>query len=241
MRPIACLLSALLLSVTSSSLCLADAVVSPRHLENLEGANESRDWPPASRGMSIYDSSLFETGAAGPVRITSLNLRPDGRHPVGARFGFDNLKLLFAVTPRGASALSTEFGSNLASASQGPATVFDDQWIVEVVNPDPPGDDTRPFDFKIPLSAPFVFDPADGNLLVDWIFGSPLPDQASFDRDEASADQSSRWASGANPTTAGGRFSVVTQFEFEGVPEPSAIILSAAGVCCLAASRRTRR
>ena len=100
MRQIAYVFSMLSLSGTVSSLCFAATAVSPSLLANQEGARESGEWPPASRGMSVYARSLFDAGGTPTVRITSFNLRPDGRHPVGARFGFDNLKLTFAITPR---------------------------------------------------------------------------------------------------------------------------------------------
>lgn len=241
MRKVAYILFTCLLSAIASSPCSAATSVSPQSLENQEGATESGEWPPASRGMSVYARSLFDAGGAPRVRITSLNLRPDGRHPVGARFGFDHLKLSFALTPRDPSRFSPEFDANIAGASTTPVTVFDGPWTAEVVHPDPPGDDTRPFDFKIPLATPFAFNPADGHLLVDWRFGSPLPDQASFDRDDPSADQTSQWAAGVNPMTAAVTLSVVTQFDFVVIPEPSTAVLAGTAVVGLVRRRRVRR
>ena len=168
----------------------------------------------------IHASSVFDAVPDGPIRITSLNLRPDERHPVGAEFGFDNLKLSFFTTPLDPGEMSLEFETNVADATTDPVVVYDDEWEVEALNPNPSDGSTRPFDFKIPFATPFEFDPAEGNLLIDWIFGSPHPRQSSFDRSDSLApDQSTTWASGADPGAGFGFFSVVTQFEFHAIKE----------------------
>ena len=245
MRCTAPVVSVLLLTCVLSSVSSAESAVSPASFANAEAETESLLWTDASRGMSIYDSSVFDAPPDRPIRITSFNLRPDGRHPVGAQFGFDNLKLLFAVTPVAPADMSPVFERNVREATTDPIAVFDQEWLVEVLNSDPPGPDTRPFDFKIPLSNPFEFDPDDGNLLVDWVFGSPIPEQSSFDRSglEFPDDQFTYWQSGVNPTAGGGSFSVVTQFEFKIVPEPTfglnTVVLISLGLLSRHRRRRT--
>ncbi|MCA9167030.1 MAG: hypothetical protein KDB23_05160 [Planctomycetales bacterium] len=196
--------------------CVAETVVSPLQYTDRDAPASSQEWGLSSRGMTIYSSNLFNDGLDGPIEITSFNLRPDARHRVGDIFGFDNLKLVFMVTPAAPNELVQRFGTNLDNAISEPVVVFDGAWSREVANPQPASPQARPFDFDVPLSTPFVFNPADGNLLVDWYFGRPLPNQASFDRPNTpSVDQLTIWNLGDAPQFGNGfQFSVVTQFEF---------------------------
>ena len=159
----------------------AETTIFPTDLANQEGNQQSGDWPPASRSIAIFDTSAFATAISGPIRITSLSMRPDAAAAVGERFGFEDMTLLFSLTSAEPDDGSRNFQENRDAAVTVPLTVFDGAWEAAVLNPDPPGSDTRPFDFKVPFSTPFEFEPDDGNLLVEWIHGSPLANQAKAD------------------------------------------------------------
>ena len=205
-----------LLSINVTS--QAELAVSPAGLEASEGGTLSGPWPSSSRGMTIIASSTFDE-IDGPIRVTGFNWRPDSSVSNGAVFGFDNLELIFSVTPREPAQLSTTFAANLSGTLTVPMTVFDGPWSAEATSDS--GQRPRPFDFKVPLTDPFEFDPADGNLLIDFRFGSPIQGQSAFDRDFSTyPDHKTQW--GQSTSLASGQFVVPAQLEFEAVPEPSA-------------------
>ena len=82
---------------------------------------------------------------------------------------------------------------------------------------------TLEFEWRYPLDEPYLYDPADGNLLVDWIFGKPNPGPwASFDTNSSpTSDHAAIWTDNASNSQGFGQFTVVTQFTFQPVPEPA--------------------
>lgn len=230
-------ISILLLCAILVESSFAETVVTPAGLANQEGRRLFADGttrPPTvspnenSRAQFIYHSSTFSSVSSGPIRITEINLRPDGARSVGDTQGYDNLRLVFAVTSDTPDEASTSFENNLASIVSEPVVAYDQAWEATVISP-VPTEGTRPFDFKIELTDPFEFDPNDGHLMVDWFFGLPtnLEPHTSFDSDAAFGnpltefpEQQGIYALGGNPTGNGGQI-VPTQFVFESVPEPA--------------------
>ena len=236
---------------------VAQTVVNPAEFANKEGRRQSAGGVerPASvlpdqhtRAQFIYHNSTFSTVASGPIRITEINLRPDGARDVGDEQGYENLRLVLAVTSSTPQEASTSFADNLANITSEPIVVFDQPWESEVVNP-VPAEGTRPFDFRIQLTEPFVFDPSEGHLMVDWFFGRPtnLGPHTNFDSDAVFGEpptefpeQQGVFALGDDPIGNGGQI-VPTQFVFEPVPEPTLRLGTVLFVVGLASRFRKRK
>ena len=91
-----------------------------------------------------------------------------------------------------------------------------------MINPDPPGAATRPFDFRFLLETPYFYNPAEGNLLFDNIFempGSGVNGLARFDLDRSNVFSEKRNISSGplgvdSPVSTDGRFTSINEFVF---------------------------
>lgn len=211
--------SLLLISILGLS-AVAETTVFPEIYTSSDAPGGSGPWPVSSRGMTIYSSDGFPDS---PVLITEMAVRPDRTQALGTEFGWDNLELLFSVTPTAPRSLPSNFATNIRNSVTDQVSVFDDEWYVTVDVPPIEGQSAREFEWRFPLNEPYLYDPGDGNLLVDWIFGVPVPEpRGSFDTNSSPTnDHAAIWTGNANNANGGGRFAVVTQFTFEPVPEPA--------------------
>lgn len=212
------LVSSTLIAVLTSTLA-AETTVFPEIYADTEAPGASGIWTDSSRGMTVYSSERFPNE---PVFITEMAVRPDGAQPLGTHFGWDNLELLFSVTSTQPLNLSSNFATNIRNLVSEQVKLFDEEWIVTVDVPPVAGQSSREFEWRFPLDEPYLYNPADGNLLVDWVFGFPVSvPRGSFDTaGSPTSDHATIWAGDANSANGGGRFTVVTQFTFEPVPEP---------------------
>jgi hypothetical protein len=124
--------------------------------------------------------------------------------------------------------------------------VYNAAWSSTVINPDPPGAETRPFDFRFLLETPYFYNPAEGNLLFDNIFEMPGPGNglARFDLDSSNVFSEKRNIfSGPlgvdSPVSTDGRFTSINEFVF--IPEPSAFALTALAFLAVVCRVGTRR
>ena len=101
---------------------------------------------------------------------------------------------------------------------------------------------SKDFDILINLTSPFVYDNSLGNLLLDVrnFSGSQLP---TFDAVFDTGDAVSRLVSTnvSSPTGGASTFGLVTQIEFQPVPEPGTLSLLGLGLGALALRRRKRQ
>ena len=139
-------------------------VVSPNVYENAEAPSDSGRFNPL-RAVGIYSSSEFAAVPPGGAAITALSLRPDGTAPQGVTGSVSHLTLSLSVTQADPSDISTTFDDNITGT---PVVVYDAPWTVTITSDIPTGPDTRPFDSRIPFDTPYFYDPAAGNLVVDW-------------------------------------------------------------------------
>src|SRR5437879_3955989 len=99
----------------------------------------------------------------------------------------------------------------------------------------------KDFDICITLMTPFIYDPANGNLLMD-VRNTGGGATTQFDAEETFGDSISRvWnTSSADATGNPDTLALVTQFSFTpvAVPEPSAYVAFAAGALGLLLWRR---
>jgi len=147
------------LTVTESSSAQFSLVIPAGH-ENSEGGYYAGTLhEPSLRLQVVYGATHFP---AGPQTITELRFRRDiSEPPFSSATAAATVKLSTTTgTPGG---LSATFANN-----PGPdeTTVFSGNWTYSSTSPTPNGT-VRPFDIVLPLTTPFTYDPAAGNLLFD--------------------------------------------------------------------------
>ncbi len=144
----------------------AQVIVVPNTLATNDGnsSNTTPDGPGSVREMQIYDASQF--GAlSGPSFLTQFAYRPDTiPGPSGPRTA--TLRIFASTTSRSTTGLSPTFADNVGVDK---VLVFDGTLTWTTANLPGPGN-TRQFDVVFPLTTPFLYDPAAGNLLLDIQF-----------------------------------------------------------------------
>jgi len=191
----------------------AQVIVVPNTLATNDG-NSSVTTPPGPasvRTLQIHDASQFGS-LSGPSFLTQFAYRPDTIPGPSGPLSW-TLRVYASTTSRSVAGLSTTFAENLGTNN---TLVFDGTVNVTTRNLPGPGN-TRQFDMVFPLTTPFLYDPAAGNLVLDLQFeasGPPL----TFDT--VSRDPAIDRVVGF-PSTAATGFTFethVTQFTFEPSP-----------------------
>jgi hypothetical protein len=227
----------------------AQNVVVPNGLTNVEG-NTDNGFPfnitnfalTSQRYQQVYGSGDFST-LGGPRLITAITFRADGNVGFGFSSVLPSMQIHLSTTSAAVDGLSGVFASNVGADD---AVVFNGPLpLASSASGGPP----HTFDIVIALQTPFLYNPANGNLLLDvrnFLGGATT----QFDADTTIGDATSRAytnsnLSGVNSPTADAEdsFGLVTQFTFVSVPEPSTVILlGLTGVGCAAAVfQRIRR
>ena len=112
--------------------------------------------------MQIFDSAQFGD-LSGPSFLTQLARRPDAiPGPSGPRTS--TFRLYASTTSRSVAGMSTTFSQNIGTNN---TLVFDGTVALSTQNLPGPGN-TRQFDIVYPFTTPFLYDPAAGNLLVEF-------------------------------------------------------------------------
>lgn len=141
----------------------ASTVVVPNGMDAREGSGSSGILNQAGREQTVYAATNFPSG---PISITELHFRPNVTdYMPGSAFSATiwDLQIVLSTTPVHHGGLNAAFSNNTGpdatTVVSGPVTLFSTFT----------GPDTGPkdFDIVIPLSHPFTYDPARGNLLVD--------------------------------------------------------------------------
>ena len=146
----------------------AQVIVVPNTLATNDGNdfNTSPDGPGSVREQQIYDASQF--GAlSGPSFLTQFAYRPDTIPGPSGPLSW-TLRVYASTTSRSVAGQSTIFAENLGTNN---TLVFDGTVNLATGNLPGPGN-TRQFDYVFPLTTPFLYDPAAGNLLLDIQFES---------------------------------------------------------------------
>ena len=192
----------------------ADSIVSPHSYTNTEAPFRTGSFPPRSRAMSIYSASEFVDVPDGGIFLTWFNLRPDMTMKAGDQIGFGNYKLVFSVTPIEPLDMSKTFDENFTEGVPR-EVVYATEWLAAANNRDPFDRVLWAFDYRTPLQKPFFYNPANGNLLVEWYFEDPLAN-GRFDRSFADGGvetQTTMWGNGLDAEIASiDFFTVVTEF-----------------------------
>ena len=209
-------------------------VVSPPEFANAEAPDSAGAYPSVPVFFqAIERADVFGGLPGGAGFLNAISTRPDELTAVGTQASFDRLQIRVGTTTVDPASMSNTFADNRT----GPLTlVYDGPWSGEVTNPDPTGPATRPFDYVFPLDDSFLYNPADGNLIVEWTIegptstlpGNSLPTDTAF---LYSGPQKWKWTDdlGADSPVGVGEFAIVTQYSFTPVPEPNTAALAAVG------------
>jgi hypothetical protein len=235
--------SLLLLSGIRCAQAAEISVVSPHQYADSEGPDRTGIFPEASRAQGITHRSEFEALPVGGAWLTEIRFRPDGLVPVGEVASFGRVQISLSVTQVDPLDISSTFADNITGTL---VEVYNAAWSSTVINPDPPGAETRPFDFRFLLETPYFYNPAEGNLLFDNIFempGTGVNGLAGFDLDSSNVFSEKRNIfSGPlgvdSPVSTDGRFTSINEFVF--VPEPSTFAFTALAFLAVVLRGRTR-
>ena len=250
----------------------ADVVVVPNAYASTPGGSNNGfpfnltplGWQ-SQRYQQVYDSSQF-AGITGPVEITEIAFRPSSDDS-GQAFSstLPDIQIDLSTTSFGPNTLSQVFDDNVGPDD---TVVQSGSLALSSSNTTLP-DGTKAFDIIIILSTPFLYDPSQGNLLMDVRnFGGGSTTQ--FDAVEFpgpntssrvwSTDQSANSVN--SPSGLADSWALVTQFTYDQPssadpgtgsppllgrgpsspnPEPSSLVLVATGLSSLLLSTRLRR
>ena len=149
-------------SLTFSAFATAQTVFTfPSDHANVAGSTAAFSYPYSngiSRVMAVYES--WDLGVAPGTAITRIGVRQDGTQTSVARSL--QLEVRMGYTQRTADNLLNNYDNNYAGA---PQTVFGPAlYALPALTNQQPGGQVIWLD----LSTPFVYQPANGNLLVEW-------------------------------------------------------------------------
>ncbi len=163
--------SSLLLTCLAAYGLQAGTVVAPPGCDLADGNDGVVSSPsPSLRGQRLYSASFFTNMTPKAGVLVRMALRADRSVTTPRTVVMRNCEVRLCTTRRGpgaASALSTRFDDNLGSDT---TLVFsgDVSWTTQG---DGPVGGPRAFDYIFPFQRPFLYDPAKGNLLIEWRIG----------------------------------------------------------------------
>lgn len=144
-------------------------LVVPNYLVDQDFGQASHTFTDAVRVQQVYSASEFP---AGPIKIRGFYWRPCADTNFGADFHaiIPNFQLNLSTTSKQPDQLSSTFTDNIGPDE---SVAFQGKLTVSSHFVDGPGN-TKQFDIYVRLKHPFIYDPANGNLLVD-IRHDPAP------------------------------------------------------------------
>jgi hypothetical protein len=156
-----------LVAITLGSLTIsaqAQTIIAPNTLATTEG-NALINTAPfnnISRYQQIYNASEFAS-LSGPAFITQIAFRPDASQTTAFSRTFFSFQINLSTTSQTVSGLSPIFADNVGADN---TTVQNGALTLTTANILGPGT-AKQFDLLINLTAPFLYDPGAGNLLMD--------------------------------------------------------------------------
>jgi len=174
-----------------------------------------------SRYQEVYSSSLF----SGPVEITSLAFSPQDSILYSA-----NVDLRMTVTNVGVGNLTSDLDSNFTIPL---TTVFSNPNFSENLT-----GGSESFSLVFNFTTPFIYDPAQGNLLLDLAISDQNVAEA-FSRSGDGPNISRAYNTAGFGDGADG-VGLRTLIGFEPVPEPGTFVLLGSGLLGLAGTLRRK-
>jgi PEP-CTERM motif len=229
----------------------ADDLVVPQSNTSTE-APSNNDYPFGTLGsinlhsmryQQVYGAAVFAP-IASPIQVTQLAFRPDA--VFGAAFSNTlTAQIDLSTTQSGPDNLNSTFALNVGPDD---VTVFPEGPLTLSSAFIGPSGGPKNFDIMVSLTTPFIYSPANGNLLLDVrVFdgASSTFFDATDDLPDTSDGMSRQWSvDGVNSTVTTFHDSqgLVTKFTFTPVPEPSTpALLGLGGASLIAVGRRAAR
>ena len=232
--------------ISVSSPALASSIVVPNNRAATVGNDTGSIGPglePDVRSQQLFGSGQFLSVVSGPILIDQFAFRvAAGTGPFNATLAnldvYISTSQYFPNLGGGAALLmSTTFSTNV-----GPDNTLVYHGPVTLVSPGCAGPAPCPFDLTVNLTTPFLYNPLQGRLLVDFFVRGPNGIIASFfDADNyGSGFGSIATVTGAFAATTGdlGHGGDITQFRYTAVPEPATMTLLLTGLGVAARLRR---
>lgn len=236
-KPLLCCLVVAFASISLSQ--IEASLVVPGANELVEGSYDN-GYPfnldffsrSSMRYQQAYGASEF---GSSPVLITQILFRPDGNFGSAFNTILPSVQINLSTTSQAIDGLSSVFANNVGSDD----TVVLSQGPLSLSSSDSPGPgNTRAFDIVINLDTAFLYDPSQGNLLLDvrnFGAGSTTQFDAVFANDSVSRGYYGNVNAPSGTTDTAG---LVTAFTTDSViPEPTTIFvwsllgLTAGGIC----------
>lgn len=218
------------LLVVSELQIYAFAVVIPSGGEGNTSSIEPFSYTTPIRYQQVYGGSRF-IGAGGVppeggmLRAITFRLdTPSGRTSSGT---YDNVQITVSTTSVGEGSLNPVFMQNVGADAR---LVFSGSMTLFSLYSR--GSEPQAFDVRIALSTPFFYDPTKGNLLFDYSGRLSIPGPNGFGPLDAFDLNGDAMASvfAVDGSAASGEMTtrgLTTLFEFDLIPEPSAVALVA--------------
>lgn len=194
------------------------------------------------RYQQVYAASEFaQVNSA--IEITKIAFRPDGGLTQGFPFSVTIPSVQIDLSTTTNDSLKPVFDTNTGADN---VTVFPKGPLALSSAYTGPKGGPKDFDIIINLTTPFIYNPADGNLLLDVRNSSEkVIDAVGFDCENGASFNhviSRQFAIDVTQTTAigGDTYGLVTQFVYIAVPEPSTLLLLALGWLGFLACWRSR-
>jgi hypothetical protein len=194
------------------------------------------------RYQQLYDASEF-IGIGDVITISEIRFRIDDGTPEEGPTTFDLIEVRFSTTSVANDELALVLDDNLGADD---TMVFSGSftWDACGIGTDPcSGPYPQPFDLAIPLTTPFIYDPAAGNLLLE-VFNDDLTpvinyflDQENNTDDSVSRVVELRELGTGDPLFSGNSAGLITQFVYT-VPEAGGTGATIAALLALTGLRR---
>ncbi|MHC1767340.1 MAG: hypothetical protein AB9869_24195 [Verrucomicrobiia bacterium] len=202
LRPLCLMLTILGLAESGGE---AATLVVPLDFAAVDGNDLYADTPPPTSGcrvQEVYTAAYFTNMMSRPGVLVQMACRPDRLVTTPRTVVLRAYELRLSTTQRGPGSLSSRFDDNLGADT---TLVFsgDLTWSTQGAGPSL---GPRPSDYVIPFQYPFVYDPSQGNLLVEWRVGDSPEGRPAFDA-HLFADGKIRLRYGASATASTSTFS----------------------------------
>ena len=152
-------------------------IVSPSELADQEGDNNVNPNLPAFRFQQIFPASDFESLPESHHKLVRITSRPDAAVAGPAVVEWDDLQFKLSITSIDPEDISDFYDENI---EQEQTLVYDGSVTMTTENTGPP-EGPRDFDQHINLQVPFVYDPSQGNLLLEYVTTTGFTSDAPSD------------------------------------------------------------
>lgn len=211
-----------MLTVSAVRLTRADTIVVPPYLADTEGNDAAASTPcPAGgiRTQMFYPASDFAALPDDRRTFVSMAFRPDHLFTTERTAHLPDFELRLSTTTRTFETLNWTFADN-GGADE--VVVFSGDLDTHTDGSGLP-EGPRAFDYLIEFQTPFVYDPDQGNLLVDMHFGTATGIPA-FDADSRAEGHGVLYGIPRSSSQAIGTMPGAIAVQFGVVPEPSTVV-----------------